>query len=182
MTTRSIVRTNRFRGGVRKERQWGITHANGTIVLATKAGMLIAELTSGLETTLGVEAHNWTVAALKFRLDVHGLATGTANDQVVLSAGIAWVGNDAFAAGAGSLPDPSDDNADWIWHSGIALSFPTTGAGGSPAIPPGGFVIDNKSMRKQRENNSTLVLHVRATTLARTVTVFISGRALFLLP
>ncbi len=180
MTTRN--RRN-FRQGVRKERQWGITVGNGSIVAATQVASLLINLTSGLEATLGVSAHNWTVAAMKFDMAWRALAAGTAFDDLVVTAGITWADDDVIAAGTASLPDPSEDNADWIWHSSLHCQWISTSAfstAGGPHVAK--WMIDNQSMRKQRENNSSLVFIARATVLDRTVQGFLGGRALFLLP
>ena len=179
MTTRALRRP--IVRGSRKERQWGITIANGSIIGVTQATSLAFNLTDGLETTLGSEAHNWTVAALKYNLDFVGLAAGAVNDDFTVAAGVTWVNNDALAAGPVSLPSPSDDNADWMWYSAGHFTFENAVAKEAP-MNRSGFVIDNQSMRKQRENNSSLVLIVRGVLTDRTVQVFLSGRALFLLP
>jgi len=106
-------------------------------------------------------------------------ATVVAGDRAVGAYGITLVSADAFAAGPASLPDPTADDADWIAHGSFAVVSPV-----AAVVSQNQFAeihIDNDSMRKVRENNSVLALIIRATTLDDPISIFISGRTLFIL-
>ena len=175
------TQTRRRFQGVRKERQWGITILNGTLTAATQAASLVFNLTSSLESSLSVNAHNWTSSAIKARITFVRTGAGTFGDRINFAIGAGWFNNDAIAAGPVSLPSPSEDDADWqAYLSGYASA--DSGTALAHLNPKEGFVIDNKSMRKQRENNSSLVLIIRPTLITVSLQVFVNARALFLLP
>jgi len=179
MTTRGITRRASFGASQRRPRQWGITHANGAIIAATQAAALIINLGTNVEASLGQTMSNWTISAIRMRLDFIHQATCVAGDRAVGAWGITLVGSDAFAAGTASLPDPSSDDADWIAYGGFNLVTPVTAV-----INKGQYaqeIIVNNSMRKVRENNQVLMLIVRGTLVDDPISVFISGRTLFLL-
>ena len=164
----------------RRPRQWGITHANGAIVAATHAGMSVLDLGAGLEASLGYKLNNVTVSAIRFDLHYSFQATAVIGDRVVAPWGIAIVGADARVAGGVSLPDPSADDADWIAHGSMNVVADAAAVISRPRN--GHITISNNSMRKMRENNSSLVLLHRATLLDDPISIFFSGRVLFLLP
>jgi len=166
----------------RKERQWGIVQSTQTLTAATQAAGLIFNLVSGLETALSVNAHNWTASALRMRINMTRIGTSPTSANVGFHYGVSWFNNDAIAAGPVSLPDPVVDNADWMAYGARVLSSETAVIGSeySAAAPE---VVHNNSMRKQRENNSSLVLVLRSFLLdSASVTVRVHGRVLYLLP
>ena len=166
----------------RRLRQWAInTTSGGTIVAATHAGMLVMDLLDGLETDLGFELHNVTASALRYNVTYRGTTWHSTDDNTV-ACGIAWVGKDALAAGGVSLPDPSEDHYDWMFHD-IRTMTGETGTDQDSVAANGYWKISNDSMRKQRENHSTLVAIFRATLMQSTsIQIFLGGRALVLLP
>ena len=175
MTTRSISRIRI----PRRARQWAIISTSGSVIAATEAAKITFDLQSGLESDLGFSLNNVTASALRYNL-VFSFPGGSAlGDTCSLMWGIAWLSNDAIAAGAASLPNPNTDHADWMAHGGAFIRSESITA----HVPRGGlFQIKNDSMRKQRENNSTLAMIVSANVLASSVTVSLNGRGLFLLP
>jgi len=175
MTTRSITRIR----SPRRPRQWGITHSNGAIVAATQAGSLLVNLSAGVEASLGQTMANWTVSAIRFNLDFLFQATAVVGDRVAFAWGIILATADAVGAGATSLPDPNTDDGDWIAHGGSVVVADVAAVISAPRDSK--IVIDNNSMRKVRENNSRLMLIIRATLLDDPISVFVSGRTLFLL-
>ena len=177
-----VSRTRRFRPtGVRKERQWGIHSSNQTLSTAGHAGMLSFDLSANIETSIGANLHNVTVSALKYRIRVRCVAAPTVFATFQVAFGIMWATNDAIAQGGLSLPQPSIDDGDWIWHN-IRSWQADVATALAPLHPRDDMVIDNKSMRKQRENNSTLILIADGITIPSSMQIIVGGRALFLLP
>ena len=170
MTSRS--RTPR---GARRSRQWGTNLANFTLSTTSVAIDLQAEL----ESDLGFNLHNTTIGAIRTTLDMHFAAGSTVGDQTMLYFGILWFNNEAVAAGGASLPNPTHTQADWIMHGSRLLISEST-ALHQPRNAHMDFFSD--SQRKQRENNSTLVLIGTASLADHGVQCFVGGRVLFLLP
>ncbi len=160
---------------------WGIVETNFTIVTATAAGMVGVNLMAALQADVGYDLPGVTASAI--RLNVSYRQTGAMNgDDDVLSMGIGWVSDTAVTAGGNALPDPSTDHWDWMFHDSRALTASGT-ADADQVARNGFFTIKNDSMRKQRENHSSLTIVVRATILqSTTVQVFVGGRILYLLP
>ncbi len=164
----------------RRPRQWGLQNNNGSIVAATHAGNLAFDLQSKLETDLGANLHNVTVSAIRLDITLRFQATAVVGDTFNLHWGITWVSSSAAAAGGVALPDPSDDHADWIAH-GQRLVVADVAA--VISAPRRGLIeIRNDSMRKQKENDSSLLLICQASVVDDPVTIFLGGRVLFLLP
>ena len=166
----------------RKERMWGITNQNFTIAAATAATMVAIDLLAALKTDVGYDLPGVTASAIRLNV-LYRMTTAQGTDEDTVALGIGWISDTAFASGGAALPDPSTDHFDWMFHDIRTLK----GEGAadldqSPAVA--GFLqIRNDSMRKQRENHSTLALIVRATQLqSASVQVFVGGRVLFLLP
>ena len=165
----------------RRPRQWGITSTNGTVASATPAGKLLIDLTIGLENELSVQMHNTTVSALRYNITYRQTAASVGDDDVI-AMGIAWISNNALAAGPDAVPNPASDNFDWIFHD-IRTVSATTATDLDNVARNGAWTIRNNSMRKQRENNSTLLMVTEVTLLqSASIQVFVGGRALFLLP
>ena len=177
--------TNRFRsirGAVRvprRLRQWGLAVSNQTMTAAGNAGSRLFDLSAGVEVSLGQNLANVTVSAIRMNIDLHCQATAVIGDQYRGSWGIMIVTNDAFAAGAVSVPDPVTDDADWMAHGGFQIVSEVAGA---TSMPRGSHLeIRNDSMRKMRENNSLLMLKLTGITIEDPLQIFVSGRTLFLL-
>ncbi len=70
-----------------------------------------------------------------------------ATDSFQAAAGFIMVSDEAFAAGAASIPSPqSDADDDWIWHQWCSVQSGVLGAPGQGTEFR--FDIDNKAMRK----------------------------------
>ena len=81
-----------------------------------------------------------------------------------LDMGLIVVTNQAFAAGAGSLPDPALENADWLWwkHVRYISGFYEDNAGAQRIFNATRyFEVDSKAQRKLDEENKTLVWVVK---------------------
>ncbi len=167
-----------FTRSTRRARQWALMPGtNGFIIGITEATKLLFNLISGLETELDFQMHNVTASALRLSLNFQFAASGTVGDRAMLHYGVTWLTD---GAGAEEAPNPAADNADWMAHGAVLLVNEAT----TLNMPRGGQVkLDSDSMRKQRENNSRLVLVVSATVLtSTTVQVFVGGRSLLILP
>ena len=174
-----VYRRQRYQqAGTRRARQWSVINVNGTLIAAST---LLINLTSALEAALSINANNWTASALRLKMVVIRTASGNAADFNRLMWGVGWFNNDAVAAGAVSLPDPSVDNADWYAHGAYAWHASGTGAQNEDAANTQVELVSD-SMRKQRENNSSLMLIINSVEGDVSVQVFIRGRVLFVLP
>ena len=163
----------------RRARQWGTTNTSTTVSAATDAGKVVIDLQAGLEIDLAMNLHNVTASAIRISLTTSFLVGGTLGEAARLSWGIMWATDQAIAAGGAALPNPISDEADWMAHGGITVFVEQIHA----HIPRGGLtMISNDSMRKQRENNSTLVLLVQGAVIVHAVGIATVGRTLFLLP
>ncbi len=177
MTTRSIIRTRT----PRKNRMWGITNQNGTIIAATHAALLVIELQSLLQVDVDVNFFDLTASAIRLNIS-YRQTTAKLGDDDTVAMGIAWVSESALAVGGVAIPDPSTDHFDWMFHD-IRTVTSELAADGDSVARNGAWTIRNDSMRKQRENHSNLVAVFRATLLQSvSVQVFVGGRVLFLMP
>ena len=160
----------------RRARQWAITAQNFTLSAMTVA----VDLQSGLEVDLDANLHNVTVSAIRTTLDLQFAAGLTIGDRTLCYFGIIWLSNDAIAAGGSSLPNPANDSADWIMHGTRLVVSEST----LIHKPRGGQLnFFGDSMRKQRENNSSLVMiGATVTPSEHGVQCFVGGRVLFILP
>jgi len=177
MTTRALARIPR---SARRARQWAITSATGSLIAVTDAAMIVFDLQSGLETDLGFNLNNVTASAIRLRISYNFQATAVVGDQVIGDWGIGWFQDDAIAAGAASLPRPENDSFDWMAHGHFHVVADVPAVKSRPR--DGQEMILNDSMRKQRENHSTLAMIVSAQVLEDPLTVNLGGRVLFLLP
>jgi len=173
MTRRQIVRAPR------RARQWAITQNSVSVVAATEAAKAIVSLQDQLEIALAFNLHNTTVSAIRLRLDFHYPSGSTIGDLTRATYGIIWASNDAITAGAASLPNPGVDHSDWVAHGGVSFISESTAAH-RPRFSS--VMIINDSMRKQRENATSLVLIIAAHSFASSFTIHVTGRVLFLLP
>ena len=163
-------------------RMWGIVNENGSLIAATHAGQLVFDLQKKLEADIGSNLHDATASAI--RINVNYRVTGSSEgDDTTIALGIGWVSNAAFAVAGVSVPDPVEDHFDWMFHD-IRTFSSAIGATDVDEAPRNSMIeIRNNSMRKQRENNSKLVLVTRAVLLQPTsCQVFLGGRVLFLNP
>ena len=155
---------------------------NGTVAAATHAGILAMDLGGELEGDLAANLHNVTASALRINVTYRNVSATTGDDTTV-SCGIAWVSNDAFGIGGTSLPDPSTDSYDWMFWDTRTLGVSRDVTDVDEMVANGFMQINNNSMRKQRENHSTLAILFRCTLLQQTtLQVFVGGRTLFIFP
>ncbi len=176
MTTRNrtIVRTPR------RARQWALqTGQNGSLIAATHAGAISIDLFTSIEAELGMTLNNVTLSAICLDVAFQFFTASSVGDRTMIHWGVTWVTQDAFAAGAESMPEPNADNADWMAHGSVLLCSESTAI----HIPSGGHQeVHSDSMRKQRENNSLPVIIFQASLLEHSVQIFLGGRVLYLLP
>ena len=152
---------------------------NGSVL--NPASPIVFNLTADLEAALSDNANNWTASALRLQMTVERVATGNAADFAQLMWGVGWFNNQAISAGFASLPDPRADNADWYAHG--VYHWHASGTGARNADDANSQVpVRTDSMRKQRENNSSLVLVMAAVASDVAVQVILQGRVLFILP
>ncbi len=72
---------------------------------------------------------------------------GTAGDSAEIAIGMIVVSDEAFAAGAASIPSPiTDADDDWMFHQWCSVGSRLVGAAGQGSSYR--FQVDNKSMRK----------------------------------
>ena len=86
------------------------------------------------------------------------MVAAAASDSMIVGLGIVQVDNEAFAAGAASVPSPTDDlDASWIWHQlfvfGPAVD---TTALTDEGIQVQRAEIDTKAMRKMGTNETLI--------------------------
>ena len=163
----------------RRPRQWGIFQNSLAIAAAAQASNAVADLGAPLETALGYNLNNVTVSAIRLRMDFGYTVGSSIGDLTRLSYGILWVNNDAVTIGPTAMPDPGLDDADWIAHGGASFISDSVVAH-RPRFSS--VFINNNSMRKQRENFSSLMLIISIASFSFNVGVHITGRTLFLLP
>ena len=175
MTNRNVPRIR----SPRRNRQWGIVSSNGAIVAATQAGNFILNMSAGVEASLGNTIAGMTISAIRLQLHMNFQATAVVGDRVACQWGIILASIDAVGQGASALPDPTEDDADWMAHGSFMVVADVAAVISRPR--DGVVTIDNNSMRKVRENNMRLELIVRATTLEDPISIFVSGRILYLL-
>jgi len=178
-----VTRRRSFTGprAPRKERQWQVIAASGSLLSATEANKLVIPLSNPAETALGIISNNWTASALRLIMSVDRTGSGNAADVARLMWGVTWAGNDAIAAGSASLPNPVNDNADWYAHGAYAWHASGTGARNSDDANAQVEVFSD-SMRKQRENNTSLIFIISSSFQDVAVQINLAGRVLFLLP
>ena len=151
------TRTNRIPiRAPRRARQWAITNANVSLIGTAEAFRVGVDLLAGLELELDMQLHNLTASAIRLNV-TYRMSGAQQTDEDVVAMGIAWIPQGAIALGGASLPDPVTAHYDWMFHDIRMLKG--EGAADQDTTPRNGFVeIRNNSMRKQRENHSTLAL------------------------
>ncbi len=119
--------------------------------------------------SLGVATGSFTVMRLRGHIYVQ-LDSGAVDERALLAFGIMPVSDDAFAAGAASMPSPSADlDASWMWHAFASVS---SGAFSSEQ-PQAGFMrieIDGKAMRRLKSNETLALLGAVCTVVDATGT------------
>ncbi len=161
---------------------WGIISSNGSIVAATHAGQLIVPLQGKLETDLGASLNQATASAIRVNVN-YRLTASTTGDDCTVACGVMWATDAAVAVGGTSIPDPHEDHADWMFHDIRTLSSSRDVTDVDEQVLGSFMQIRNDSMRKQRENNSQLIMVFRCSILQPTsLQVFIGGRVLYLNP
>ena len=176
MTNRNRIRLPRM------PRMWGVAIANGTIAVATSAGKAVFNLQANLESDIGSTLHDATASAIRLNVN-YRLQSATTGDDNTVACGIGWVNERAIAAGATSVPSPIDDHFDWMFHDIRTLSASRDVTDKDEQVLGSFMQIRNNSMRKQRENSSTLVAVFEAEVLESVaLQIFLGGRVLFLNP
>ncbi len=176
-----MTQRNRIVRAPRKERMWGIVDANGSLIAATAAAMIFVDAMTLLRADVGYDLPGVTASAIRLNIGYRKTTAAIGDDDTV-AMGIGWVSDTAIAAGGAALPDPSTDHFDWMAHD-IRTVTASTGSDADQMNTEGFYTVKNDSMRKQRENHSTLGLVFRCTLLQSvSIQVFVGGRVLFLLP
>ena len=168
--------TQRFRNNRRRWKLvWTDAIMNATIV---GTGQFNQNLLSQFLGDYGTEATDYTVIRIIGRLKLGKTAS---NALSAVHIGIIAVTDQAFAAGAASMPDPSADReADWLYKDSIPLSNLLTGdASGQGAVS---FEIDNHSKRVLRGANKSLAMLFEGSVAGQTVTVQGIVRTLLMAP
>ena len=143
--------------------------------------MVAVDLMALVRADLGTNLYELTASAIRLNV-MYRTTASQSTDTETMAVGIGWVSDTAIASGGAALPDPSTDYFDWMAHD--IRSFQSEGTSDLEQSPRGAnFTIKNDSMRKQRENHSTLVMVCRGILVqGGGIQVFVGGRVLFLLP
>ena len=138
-------------------RMWGIVSANVSIVVATHAGLADLSLQTRLESDIGSNLHDATASAIRINVN-YRLTGSTTGDDNTIACGIAWISDAAEAVGGVAIPDPLEDHYDWMFHDIRTLTSSRDVVDVDEQVQGSLMVIRNNSMRKQRENNSMLMI------------------------
>ena len=85
--------------------------------------------------------------------------TVQAGDTIRLVVGIGVVSQDAFAAGAGSLPEPNEDpQYPWMWWGEMALESFAAAPISAFGVSAQHLVIDSKAMRRVRATQTLVTV------------------------
>jgi len=137
----------------------------------------LIDLTADFDSSLGRTQSKVTVSNIRGTVSLTSGATPSTAGGV-WAAGIAWVPNSITTGG---LPDPLSEDYDWMWHN-IGVAVQGTAQGdyiyGSGTEP---IILNNRSMRKQPDQFSKLLLIVSCAT-GQNVSVNAALRTLYLLP
>ncbi len=137
------------RGGAPKRRSsWVGSADQGVVAVAGNASVILQSNATLIDTT---------IVRTRGILDVRPSTTGT-SQQVLGAFGMLIVSDQAFAAGAGSVPGPwTDQDADWfVWEAISYLWEVTTDVG--RLLGPVRH-IDSKAMRKVNQNETVVVVY-----------------------
>jgi len=99
---------------------------------------------------------NQRVTLARVRGNARGhMESAAASDSMIVGLGLIVVEEQAFTAGAASMPSPTDDpNAEWLWHQ-LFVFGPAVSAQAVNTIDSYSSVeIDSKAMRKMDENET----------------------------
>ena len=140
----------------RRARQWVISDIDSAN-LATTATQLVRNMSSDYESALGRTPANVTVLAIRGTISTT-IGASVASNNSKLAYGIAWIPEGLVTVA--ELPNPLTDDYDWIWRETV---FKSGGTSGDQITGPGTLpiIINNKSMRRQRETVSKLCLIAR---------------------
>ena len=165
--------------GTRKSRQW-VTSDIDSNVLAATATQIIRNMTSDFETVMGRNSASVTVLALKGRIQLTHGSTSAGPFPIKVALGVAWIPENMVTVG--EVPNPLDEDYDWIWRDVSYGVGPHTG-GGIPLRSPSdtGIVVDSKSMRRQAQTQSKLCL-IGRNEGANSITRIGNIRTLYALP
>ena len=173
------------RSGARRNKLWVSSDnaATGTGVLAGAGtwGSVtdIGDLLSNGETEIG---HNfYDITVVRIRGIIHADPPSDNVDyEGYYSVGIGW-----FPEGISTFPSPAEDSYDWLYQSfGYIRQLGKAGTDQTTITQDGiHWDVDNKSMRKQREQHSTLRLVAQGNlSSAATFGVSYALRTLVMLP
>ncbi len=102
-------------------------------------------------------------------------------DEIRLTFGLGVVSSDAFAAGAGSMPDPNAEvEYPWLWWNTMFLRAEGTGAQEAWGSSVVRLDVDTKAMRKVKPGQSLVWVAQSTTVVGAPVTNidFLTGRVL----
>jgi len=140
----------RGRSGRRADYDW---QAIADAIVAIDAG-------TGTKAVLGnalVVSQALTLMRLRGQVMVQ-LDPTAVDERLIIAVGIIKVSDEAFAAGAGSVPGPhSQGDAEWIWHSYLTVTSLAEGAIATNALFDR-VVIDSKAMRKCKASETIILV------------------------
>jgi hypothetical protein len=121
-------------------------------VLQGKVGAFdIAEGTVALGPTGAAATVPLTVLRTRGQWQIE-LDAAAVNERVQVAAGIIITSDEAFAAGAASVPSPQNDGEDdWLWHGYLTVTA-LQEAAVDPSFLSASGEIDSKAMRKMNSN------------------------------
>ena len=116
----------------------------------------VAQTTGGSANSVAILNGPGTI--VRTRGEILGMMdVGAAGDTAVLGFGIIIIDDDAFAAGAGSIPSPVlDTPADWLWHGWMPLRSETGTQSDDQGSHVGRLTIDSKAMRRVKQNDNVV--------------------------
>ena len=139
--------------------QWTFGGANGTNI--ANNGFIVLDMMSAFRASFGAGIRDVTVQrniGEVFLLDNGSVSPGYGT----LTFGIVVASLDAFATGAGALPDPDGDSASWMyWWRGMNQPLRSADATPTTSIMSRDIVFDIKSQRKMDGMRNTLVLIIK---------------------
>jgi len=112
-------------------------------------------LAGGLAFTIPATILRWRGSVMAW-LDASDKQVGDAGD---LAFGLAIISSDAFAAGAGSVPDPiSEPEYPWIWLGTMDIRVELTAATEAWGISAQRVDVDSKAMRKVKPGETACMI------------------------
>ena len=129
-----------------------------------------------------VDSNKATIVRIRGQLSIYLSAVGAALDVDLFAFGIGLVSDQAFAAGAASVPDPFDDSSwdGWMYHRfGSVASEAAAIASGVEGMRVFRDTVDSKAMRKWGANQTVIaVLSVTEVGTAPVIQVNFDSRML----